>query len=150
MRPTVGDVIDEQHAPPVEIRDVQRGRQHLRGIQDRADSGVELDVDRSAVLHAERVRDGAGGQQAATGDRDDHLGDESVPQDRPGELSRSLAELVPREPLPLFAASTIPAAFPFAFVARSQRRAAVNPSRRAPAAGRARADAAPTARRAAS
>ena len=58
--PAVGDVVDEEHAASVEEVDVERRRQHLGSIQHRADPGVELHVERAAVLHPERVRDGSG------------------------------------------------------------------------------------------
>ena len=82
--PAVGDVVDQQHAAPLEVRDVERRRQHLRRVQHRADAGVELHVQRSAVLRAERVGDRAAGQQTAAGDRDDHLGFEAVARGSPG------------------------------------------------------------------
>ena len=93
--PAVGDVIDEQHPAPVEVGHVQLGRKHLGRIEHRADARVELDVDRAAVLDAEPVGDRARRQQSAPGDRDDDLGDESVGEDRPGEVSGCFAEAVP-------------------------------------------------------
>ena len=124
----VGDVVDEQHPAAVEVGHVELGRKNLGRIEHGADAGVELDVERAAVLDAEPVRDRSGRQQTAAGDRDDDLGDEPVGEDGPGKVAGCLAEGVPRQVL-----RALSRRIPFS---RS----------RAGAAGRGPAGAAPTAR----
>ena len=61
--------------------------------------GVELDVHRERVLHAERVAERAGDEQPAARDSEHEVRREAVVVDRRRELARAVAQLVPRHDL---------------------------------------------------
>ena len=70
-------------------------RQDHRHVEPLVDAGVELDVHREGVLHAERVTERAGDEQAAARDREHHVRQVAIGVYGLGELARAVAELVP-------------------------------------------------------
>jgi len=99
-RPRVGDVVGDQHPRLLELDQVGHRRQDHRHLKPRVDAGVELDVHREGVLHAERVAEGARDEHPAAGDREHHVGAVAVVVDRARQLARADAEVVPAHDLP--------------------------------------------------
>ena len=120
----VGHVVDEQHALAAERGRVEHRREQHRLGQALVDARVELHVDRAARLGAERVRDRAGEQQSAAGDRDHHVGGEPRAQHVAGERSRAaspnssqvrISRRIPSTPVPAsFASKVIRTGYPAA------------------------------------
>jgi hypothetical protein len=95
VAPVSGNVVGDEDAGLLEVDEVGDGRQDHRHLESRVDPGVELDVHRERVLHAEGVADRGRNEQPAARDREHDVGPVAVVVDGLREVARAEAEVVP-------------------------------------------------------
>src|SRR5439155_114322 len=94
----VRHVVDHEQALRAEEREVRHGWEQERLVETLIDSGVELDVQRRHVLHAERVCERAGERQPSAREREHRV----RPKRAGLNLTREVAGAWPSEDVPVW------------------------------------------------